>query len=195
MIYFTSDHHFGHRNIIEYTHRPFASLSEMNEELLRRWNSVVGPTDEVYHLGDMAFQSHAYDLESILEQLNGKIYYIRGNHDKEIMTADKRIHRFEWIKDYFELKIDDPELKSDDGSRQKIVLCHYPFITWNGEAHGSWHLHGHSHEIVMSSKPGQLNVCVEQTNYTPISYDQVKTLITERYRHGTNTEHSDLHHI
>lgn len=57
-------------------------------------------------------------------------------------------------------------------------------MSWNGEVHGSWHLHGHTHKIVMSDKPAMLNVCVEQTDYAPISYEDVKRIITERYRHG-----------
>ena len=181
MIHFTSDQHVGDANIIKYCHRPFSSLEEMNFAMLERWNAVVGPDDEVYCLGDFAFQSREYELEVLLGQLNGRIYYVKGNHDKEVLRADKRVGRFEWVKDYFELKVDDPEMP--DG-RQKICLMHYPLMSWNGEVHGSWHLHGHTHEIVMSDKPAMLNVCVEQTDYAPISYEDVKRIITERYRHG-----------
>jgi calcineurin-like phosphoesterase family protein len=56
-VFFTSDTHFGHANIIKYCGRPFASVEEMNRELIARWNAVVGPRDTVYHLGDRAWEN------------------------------------------------------------------------------------------------------------------------------------------
>lgn len=97
-------------------------MQEMNETMLERWNAVVRPEDDVYCLGDFAFQSRDYELEMLLAQLNGRIFYIKGNHDKEILRAGTRHGRFEWVKDYFELKVDDPEMP--DG-RQKICLMHF----------------------------------------------------------------------
>jgi len=76
-IFFTSDHHFGHTNIIKFCNRPFANVDEMNEELIRRWNEKIAPGDEVYHLGDFALITPE-KLNEILDRLNGTIYLIAG---------------------------------------------------------------------------------------------------------------------
>ena len=62
MIFFTSDHHFYHSNIIKYCQRPFHSVEEMNEEMIRRWNSVVGVDDTVYYLGDFSLAKRPVEL-------------------------------------------------------------------------------------------------------------------------------------
>ncbi|MDR3059367.1 MAG: metallophosphoesterase, partial [Prevotella sp.] len=79
-IWFTSDHHFGHKNIIEFSQRPFLNTDEMNEELIKRWNEKIGTEDMVYHLGDFALMSSG-KLRSILDRLNGRIHLIQGNHE------------------------------------------------------------------------------------------------------------------
>jgi calcineurin-like phosphoesterase family protein len=78
--FFTSDHHFGHKNILNYEKeaRPFSSVEEMNEVMIERWNNVVHRNDIVYHLGDFAFGKHNIQ---IAERLNGKKRLILGNHD------------------------------------------------------------------------------------------------------------------
>src|SRR3990167_7246288 len=95
MIYFTADLHFGHKNIITFCNRPFAGTQEMNRALIDNWNSRVQKSDEVYLLGDVSFAAAEY-TKHMLEQLNGKIYLIKGNHD-----SDKALKvwgsRFEWI--------------------------------------------------------------------------------------------------
>jgi calcineurin-like phosphoesterase family protein len=80
MDFFTSDTHFGHVNIIAYCNRPFASVPEMNEGLIRRWNDRVGPNDTVYHLGDFAMGPKGVWRE-YRRRLNGRIVFTLGNHD------------------------------------------------------------------------------------------------------------------
>ena len=80
-IYFTSDHHFGHKNIIKFSKRPFKGVDEMDEMLIQKWNEKIKPEDDVYHLGDVGLSSFG-KLSKILEKLNGKIYLINGNHEK-----------------------------------------------------------------------------------------------------------------
>ena len=75
MLHFTSDHHFGHKKILEYTNRPFETVDEMDEAMIARWNEKVGSDDEVYHLGDVGLSSSG-KLRNILDRLNGKIYHI-----------------------------------------------------------------------------------------------------------------------
>ena len=79
--FFTADTHFNHANVIKYCARPFASIDEMNREMIARWNAVVGAKDTVYHLGDFAMGKPT-EWPSFLRQLNGaKKFLSRGNHD------------------------------------------------------------------------------------------------------------------
>ena len=123
-LWFTADHHFGHANIIRFSRRPFANLEAMNEALIQRWNQVVGPQDIVYHLGDI-FLMPASEARPIRERLNGRICLIRGNHDR---AAESLKSGFGWIKDLYELKVEDAEAS---GEERRIVLCHYAMRVWN----------------------------------------------------------------
>ena len=53
-VYFTADQHFSHAGIIGLCKRPFRSIEEMDEAMIANWNTVVGPDDDVWHLGDFA---------------------------------------------------------------------------------------------------------------------------------------------
>ena len=130
MNYYISDLHLGHENVIKYDPRPFQNLEEMHQTIVRNWNSVVTPEDDVYILGDFAFKNKS-GLE-IISQLVGRKYLIKGNHDKptEELTA-----YFEWVKDYAVI--------SDCNS--KVALCHYPIAHWNHQYRNSVHLYGHVH--------------------------------------------------
>ena len=94
-VFFTSDTHFNHTNIIQYCQRPFKSTDEMNEAIIDNWNSVVGEEDTVFHLGDFCLGSSA-EWNKILNRLNGKIYLILGNHDLKNIRQGF-IERFEHI--------------------------------------------------------------------------------------------------
>lgn len=138
MIFFTSDNHYSHANIIRYANRPFKNAREMDQEMIRRWNSVVEDEDIVYHLGDVAFSSPGR-LREILHQLKGSIHLIVGNHDR---AALKVSHHFQSLQSMLEIRI--PDEDAAQGS-QLIVLSHYAMRTWNKKHWGSWHLYGHSH--------------------------------------------------
>lgn len=79
-IFFTSDTHFCHKNIISYAGRPFFSTEEMDKALIENWNSVVPEDGIVFHLGDFCFGGNT-QWKTIRKKLNGKIYLILGNHD------------------------------------------------------------------------------------------------------------------
>ena len=81
-IFFTSDTHFGHQRSFLWEPRGFNSIEEHDETIIKNWNEVVGPEDEVYHLGDVMLNNNEYGLECI-KRLNGKIHLILGNHDTE----------------------------------------------------------------------------------------------------------------
>ena len=82
MIFFTSDLHFGHEHIIQFNHRPFRNVTEMNRQLISNYNAVVQPEDTVYLLGDLSFQISVEKANALIAQLNGKKHLILGNHDK-----------------------------------------------------------------------------------------------------------------
>ena len=99
MLWITSDHHWGHFNIIRYTGRPFKTVHEMNKVMTERWNSLVKPGDTVYHLGDLCFHNKIHPKD-LIKKLNGKIILIKGNHDKK-KTLDAV---YKWHKN-FNMKI------------------------------------------------------------------------------------------
>jgi calcineurin-like phosphoesterase family protein len=176
-IWFTSDTHFGHTNVIRFCKRPFKDVEQMDAMLIKNWNSVVGYQDDVYHLGDFSLTSAERSLR-ILEQLNGNIHLIKGNHEKSVLEKSFTREKFAWIKDYYELKVEDLDAK---GNRQSIVLLHYAMKVWNKSHHGAWHLYGHSH----GSLPDDINslsfdVGVDSHNYFPISYDEVKRIMRKK---------------
>lgn len=114
-VFFTSDTHFGHSNIIKYCQRPFNSAEHMDEVLISNWNEVVSPQDIVFHLGDFCFGSDKEWIK-ILQRLNGTKYLILGNHDL------KKIANSNQIKDYFADINMQMRVVVD---KQKMLLNHY----------------------------------------------------------------------
>ncbi|MEM7162660.1 MAG: phosphoesterase [Bacteroidota bacterium] len=168
--FFTSDHHFGHANIIKFCERPFSDVEEMDRVLIDRWNEKIGPEDDVYHIGDVAMRSK--NLKEILDQLNGNIHLITGNHEG---AARANSHRFEWIKDYYELKVPDEDAP---GGKQIIILFHYAMRVWRWDYRGTWQLYGHSHGS-LPDKENKLaiDIGVDCHNFYPLSYEEVKAIM------------------
>lgn len=139
-IRFISDLHFFHKNVIDHDDRQFSSLDEMHDTMIKNWNAVVQPDDETYVLGDIAMGSSPAKLEAILQQLNGKIHYIYGNHEKETYK-DRITQYFESTSHYTEL-----ELQTEDGKDVIAVLSHYPMVSYHGSYRENYiHLYGHVH--------------------------------------------------
>lgn len=132
-IWFTSDTHFFHNKVVEYCQRPFASVEEMNEELIARWNSVVHRDGIVFHLGDFCF-GKPDKWNHILNRLKGRIYLVLGNHDAGHVSEDVAA-RFEGVAFQMHLNV----------NGQKIYLNHFPFLSYCGDIHGIWQLFGHIH--------------------------------------------------
>lgn len=130
MKFYISDLHFSHKNIISMDNRPFFTVSEMNDTLINNWNSVVGNNDDVYILGDMFWNNN--DIPDILPKLKGKLYLIKGNHDRPNTVMTKR---FVCIKEYAEI----------EDSGRHVVLCHYPIPCYKNHFYGWYHLYGHVH--------------------------------------------------
>lgn len=177
MIYFISDHHFGHTKVIEYGERQFTSLDEMNQAMAQAHNSVVKAEDTVYIVGDLSLGG-VERAKEYLSKLNGRYkILIRGNHD--------RGSKEELLQAGYEAVYDTLVLEHDG---VKIGLSHYPFRPV-GEMPGKYDLkpeqvdllvHGHIHqerkEATHASGKLMLNVSVEVLNYLPISIDDVLKL-------------------
>lgn len=158
-IFFTSDTHFGHANLVLKGHRPyFSSVEEMDEHLIRRWNAVVTPRDIVYHLGD--FTLHGADVaQDYLSRLNGFLHLVCGNHDR---NSVKKLTRWDSVRDYAEVKVDG----------QRIVLCHYAMRVWNRCHHGALMLHGHSHGNLKANNQS-IDVGVDYWDFQPVTLNQI----------------------
>lgn len=169
MRYFTSDLHLGHENIIKFSNRPFTSglgrplLDFMHDTLAGNWDGVITKDDEIYVLGDVAFD---FDLGTTwLKARPGKKTFVRGNHDPKPGSK----HWKEWEKIFEGRMFDYLEVKHGG---QLIVMSHYPILEWNRGHLGSWMLHGHTHGNLVYPHPNWriADVGVDVWNYMPVSY-------------------------
>lgn len=177
MIWFTSDTHYFHKNVLEYCNRPFASVEEMNEALITNWNRVVSPHDTIYHLGDFALCKSAQAIE-ILKQLNGHKHLIFGNHDKSLRKSQEFLDLWESTQDLKEIKV--PDETAPTGTR-KIVMCHYAMRVWNQSHYSSYSIFGHSHSNLYDD-PHLLScdVGVDCWDYTPVSFEQIREKLNKK---------------
>ena len=177
-VFFTSDTHFNHTNIIRVCSRPFKDVEHMNETLIANWNRVVGPDNIVFHLGDFCLGGSA-EWTKILKRLNGKIYLIAGNHDMKNLRQN--------YTKYFELITMQMYIEVD---KQKIYLNHCPFLCYSGSYDDTWQLFGHVHTSrnnIGKDKPRlqmlfstQYDVGVDNNDFTPVSFAQVKAIIEKQ---------------
>ncbi len=153
-IFVIADTHFGHKNIIQYEseYRPFSSIEEHDQALIDNWNSVVKPTDTVWHLGDVLFGLHSF---SLLGKLNGIKKLTLGNHDnydiREYLKYFTKIAAAVVVKGYL---------------LSHIPICGNQFPRFKGNIHG----HMHSRKL---KDPRYACVSVEQIGLKPILLDQV----------------------
>ena len=182
-VFLTSDTHFGHVNICNFTNydgspvRPWDSVEEMDEEMVKRWNDTVGPKDKVYHLGDVVINRKAL---AILDRLNGDKVLIKGNHD--IFKMSDYTKYFRDVRAYHVMN--------------GCILSHIP-VHKDSIARFGANIHGHTHgnrvrklrgvnvktgELLYSDviDPDYFCVCVEQTDYRPISFEDVLKKIKDQ---------------
>lgn len=174
MKWFTSDVHLAHKNIIDYCDRPFRKADgqfdtpAMTEQFVKNFCSVLKPGDELYILGDLAFDP--IEARSFLNAIPGAKFMVWGNHDPKKKERKKLEGAFVRTENVMEIR-----LKNE----QKAVLCHYPMLRWNKGHFGSYMLHGHCHgELKLPYPMRCLDVGVDCTNgkhrkYFPWSEDEI----------------------
>lgn len=191
MRFFTSDTHFGHKNIIRYCDRPFDDVPHMNEMLIKNWNAVVSPEDEVFHLGDVALGPWV-EWEGILSRLNGTIHLIIGNHDRIFKgESEKNQNKFgEFYGRMFTGIISDHATAIPFRTKNGGVLVNMSHFPYDGDSHGEDRyedfrlpdngrplIHGHTHlkEIESRSKNGtpQFHVGVDAHGYAPVPEERI----------------------
>lgn len=167
-VWYTSDTHFLHGNVIEFCDRPWPSLKAMNKGLARAWNKVVKRDDIVYHLGDFSFDGRSYrENLSRFHDLNGEKHLIVGNHD------DVNVRRLGWAS------VQDSLTRVVDGVT--IHMSHYPPATLgNGDPSVIW-LHGHLHTKGPSTLP-VFDVGVDANRYAPVKERRLLAMVAERAR-------------
>lgn len=181
-IWFTSDLHFGHRNVIRFCDRPWENEKDMEKGLIDNWNETVKSEDIVFVLGDTFWFNDSHRIKKVLSQLNGKnIFMIPGNHDE--------------FESYY--RVDDPRIilcqdvvcvwiSEPNRPLKEIWLSHYPMMTWPHRERGAYQFFGHIH-----SKPGktdgvdqdlplhwnQLDVGCDFWDYKPVSLTKLESII------------------
>lgn len=162
-IFVTSDQHFGHSNIIQYCNRPFQNVREMDTTMLNSWNHMIKRQDSVYFLGDLTYGRGSKTTDDWLRQLNGRIRFIKGNHDESnhIPFVEASVLMVDHIPF---LLIHDPSKVPDN---------------WSGWViHGHVHNNGYSEMIDFENK--RVNVSVEMTGYKPVNIRAITGEIRKR---------------
>jgi len=167
MTFFTADQHFGHFNIVRLSHRPFASLDEMNDTMVARWNAKVRDEDTVYILGDLFFR--AATVEPILKQLKGRKHLVRGNHDHSWTAKVRMVDYFETVQTVCEIDIDG----------KPATLCHYPMLSYP-QARRGYMIYGHIHNNtgddywpLIMRRARMLNAGVDVNNFAPVTFGEL----------------------
>ena len=198
-VFFTSDTHFNHHNIIRFAHRPFADVNQMNDTIIKNWNMKVPEDATVFHLGDFAFTTPYY-VRQLLTKLHGTIHLIIGNHDWK-MIRDNLVNDFASVSQQVSIIV----------CGQRILLNHYPMLCYAGAYHtpAQWQLFGHVHSRPEYYKdlehntdgldiprltmlmPTQYDVGVDNNGYAPISFPELKQIIEKQiheYNERKNTK-------
>ena len=166
--FYIADTHFGHEAAIGFCNRPFSSVREMDDFMVDAWNSVVRPTDLVYHLGDFSFGG-ATHARQIFRRLNGRKILILGNHD-----IDNDGNPLPYLADLHWDQSPSHTLMTTDGG-ERVFLSHYAHRVWPASNRGSVHFYGHSHgnldAVGMSRDVG---VDLPDVAFTPRMFQHLK---------------------
>ena len=184
-VFFSSDHHFGHKNIIEYCSRPWRDTYEMDTAMIGRWNAIVQPDDTVFYLGDFSLSKQ--HMAAILPKLNGKKFLIAGNHDAchPAHHSSKKPEKHQAMgKFYLEAGW---QAVFYQGMYRDWELCHFPYSDdmnreylhkYRPKDEGKWLLHGHVHTH-WRKKAKMINVGVDAWGYSPVSVAEIEALMAD----------------
>lgn len=191
MIYFTSDEHLNHKNILALANRPFLSKEEMNETIINNFNILVKDTDSCIHLGDICMGKVDESLKMV-KQLNGSHFLIVGNHDKPFYQPlwTQKYLKAGFLKVYSEnislvQVLMDNEIPFPTYDISKIQLSHFPFedniILPFDEKYRQYHikdfgqylLHGHQHSKITMKRERMYDVGVDANNFKPVKLDDI----------------------
>ena len=165
--FFIADTHFFDERIIGYSKRPFETVNEMNEFMVRAWNGKIkSKCDRVFIMGDFALTTDTKSVIQILKRLNGRKILITGNHDKTYMRGKDIAAHFEMVRHYHVARIGDIY----------FVLFHFPMIEWERQAHGSIHVHGHIHANptpFVDEIRNSINTSADVIGLAPLSMDEL----------------------
>jgi calcineurin-like phosphoesterase family protein len=167
-VFFTADHHFGHGGARGLFRRPFGSIAETDRAMVARWNEVVGPDDQVWHLGDFAVRQPAARMVELLAALAGTKHLIAGNNDG---PATRGLRGWGSVQHYAEIEVDGIWM----------ILCHYPLRSWNRMSRGALNLHGHSHGR-LAPLPRQVDVGVDCWGFRPVTLTEIQDHLARRRR-------------
>lgn len=192
-LFFISDIHFGHDNIIKYANRPFIDVKEMNEVIINNWNEVVKDDDLVIIAGDLSLGIKKPELAQIMLQLKGKKILIKGNHDK-FSNSEYYSMGITIVVDSILMKIANKRVnishypyKSGKFNYWKYTILHSLFPKryfrpkeWQNqlENDGKFLIHGHTHSLTKITNRS-INVCCEAWDYTPIHINEIIRLINK----------------
>lgn len=186
-LWFTSDLHVGHRNVIQFCKRPFSDIKEMNEKLIENWNSVVRENDIVFILGDVFWFNDRHAIKKFLLKLNGIKYIVPGNHDDFSKYTQLELQNVVLCDDITQLFI---EHKTPDKWSKKIYevfLSHYPMMTWPHRENGAMQLFGHIHSCKekrdgmdqdLPLHKNQCDVGVDYWDYAPVNFETLLNILT-----------------
>jgi calcineurin-like phosphoesterase family protein len=160
-IWFIADTHFGHTNIIRYEKRPFASVQEMDEALIRNWNSCVSESDKIFILGDFAFMPGA-EIVKTVENLNGYKVLILGNHDRHHSVTWWQKAGFNEVSAY-------PIIVNEF-----FILSHEPMYVNDNMPYANIFGHVHGNPMYTDCSPQSFCVSVERIGYMPIEIEEIK---------------------
>lgn len=176
MLFLTSDQHFGHTKVIEYSDRPFSSVEEMDQVMFDNYQEIVDNEDSVIFVGDFSFLNKTR-TRALLEQLRGHKILVRGNHDHSLTTS---------IKLGFARVYNCLTLFTRYGN---INISHYPYRSphpiygyeiahWDKRLSddGRVLFHGHVHEKWLL-KDRMVNVGVDKWNFAPVSLPELLEFI------------------
>ena len=157
--FFIADTHFNDEKILRYENRPFASVSEMNEEIVRCWNGKVGEGDSVYFLGDVGD-------DSFVKRLNGTKFLVKGNHDR----SENAHYREAGFREVYDLPVI---------LENFWILSHEPLYVCKNMPYANIFAHVHANPIYKDFSEQSFCVSVERINYTPISFDEIKRIVAK----------------